>query len=94
MLAVYADESVDKKEFQQIVDAAKRLGVPVETAPNLEHRLSLELAQRVQNVEEEVVSDVVGLSTGTKLQRRPSSMQVLTTLAAAAQEPQAARTAG
>eukprot|EP00964_Phaeocystis_antarctica_P022036 scaffold12225_cov60-Phaeocystis_antarctica.AAC.2 len=60
VLAVYADESVDQEELQQIVDAAKRLGVPVESAPNLERRLSLELAQRVQNVQsvEKVLSTV------------------------------------
>ena len=51
MLAVYVDESVDKRELQQIVEAATPLGVPVESAPNLERRLSLELAQRVLNVE-------------------------------------------
>ena len=89
MLAVYVDESVDKRELQQIVSAAERLGVPVEPAPNLERRLSLELAQRVQNVEK-----ADGSGGGAALQRRPSSMQVLTTSAAAAQGPQAARATG
>ena len=46
VLAVYVDDSADKDELQQIVAAAELLGVPVESAPNLERRLSLELAQR------------------------------------------------
>ena len=93
MLAVYVDESADKEELQQIVAAAERLGVPVESALNLERRLSLELAQRIQNVEN--VEKVDGSGAGIALQRRPStSMEVITTPAAAAQEPQAARAAG
>eukprot|EP00964_Phaeocystis_antarctica_P046554 scaffold26923_cov41-Phaeocystis_antarctica.AAC.2 len=93
VLAVYVDESTDKEELQQINDAAKQLGVPVEMAPKLERRLSLELAQRVQNVEN--VKKVDGSGTGIALQRRPStSMEVITTPETAAQEPQAARAAG
>ena len=63
MLAVYVDESVDKRELQQIVSAAERLGVLVESALNLERRLSLELAQRVLNVEK-VDGSGAGAATG------------------------------
>ena len=91
VLAVYADETTDDKELQQIVEAAKRLGVPVSPAPNLERRLSLELDQRVQNLQAPEKVDGSGVSV--TLQRRPSSTQVLTT-SAPAQGPQAARATG
>ena len=90
MLAVYVDESADKEELQQIVAAAERLGVPVESAPNLERRLSLELSERVV----ENVKRVDDSGVGVALQRRSSSRKVLTTLATAAQEPLVARAAG
>ena len=47
VLAVYTDESADKEELQKILEAAKRLGVPVELAPDLESRISRELTVRV-----------------------------------------------
>ena len=90
VLAVYVDEGVDEIEFQSIVTAAKQLqGVTVDRAPSLERRLSHELSVRVP-----ASDNAVGSSTDVALQRRPSSTQVLTTPAAAAQEPQAARTSG
>eukprot|EP00964_Phaeocystis_antarctica_P068075 scaffold41228_cov50-Phaeocystis_antarctica.AAC.4 len=93
VLAVYVDESADKEELQQIVAAAERLGVPVESALNMERRLSLELAQRIQNVEN--VENVDGSGASIALQRRPStSMEVITTPVRAAQKPQVARDAG
>ena len=91
MLAVHVDGGVDEIEFQSIVMAAKQLqGVKVDRAPSLERRLSHELSVRVP-----ASGSAVGSGTGVALQRRPStSMEVITTRAAAAQEPQAARTAG